>query len=173
VLSPEVRRKDEGKDVGSDGWCFATPFQPDAFRNMPDVVETMHGFVAAFSPERTRVAFLSPNRHGATIDGFLPGRDLLDKLLNISTVEVLGMDGRRRNVNGLLLADFFDFTMSTNPALSGIYRRPRCGRGQGKIGALLMKNISCAQQPIHSFCGEITSSERRPVNPSLWRSTSR
>lgn len=105
----EFIEKTKGK-MEPGRWCFAGPLQPDAFRKMPDVVETVNAFIAAFSPERVRVAFLSPNRHGATVGDFVLGRDLVDELLAVPTVEVLCVDGRRRNVHGLLLADFFDFT---------------------------------------------------------------
>jgi len=95
----------------TDGrWCFACPFQPDARNQMPDVVESVKLFIGGFSPERIRVGFLSPNRHGQEVGKFLPGRDLTQELLAISKVEVMCIDGRQRNKNGLLLADFFDFT---------------------------------------------------------------
>jgi len=51
-----------------------------------------------------------PESAFAHIGAFGPGGDLLNELLNVRTVEVPCVDGRRRNVNGLLLADFFDFT---------------------------------------------------------------
>jgi hypothetical protein len=101
---------DKVRNKGCGRWCYAGPFQPDAFKNMPDVVDSVRLFIAAFQPERVRVVFLSPNRHGAELNSFLPGRDLLDELLQIPTVEVACIDARRRQVNGLLLADFFDFT---------------------------------------------------------------
>lgn len=91
-------------------WCYAGPFQPDAFRKMPDVVKSVESFIGAFSPERARVAFLSPNRHGHSVETFLPGRDLTQELLAVPGVEVMCLDGRQRGKNGLLLADFFDFT---------------------------------------------------------------
>jgi hypothetical protein len=94
----------------SGRWCFAGAFQPEAYNNMPDIVETVQRFIVAFAPERLRVIFLSPNRHGAELSSFLPGRDLSDELLKISSVEVACFDARQRQSNGLLLADFFDFT---------------------------------------------------------------
>lgn len=96
--------------MGSGRWCFAGAFQPDACNKMPDAVETLQRFIAAFAPERLRVIFLSPNRHGAELMSFLPGRDLSDELLQIPSVEVACVDARQRQSNGLLLADFFDFT---------------------------------------------------------------
>ena len=96
--------------MDSGRWCYAGPFQPDAYKNMPDVVDCVAAFVEAFEPERVRVAFLSPNRHGQCVDTVLPGRDLSHELLSIESVEVMFLDGRRRGKNGLVLADFFDFT---------------------------------------------------------------
>src|SRR3981081_2437553 len=44
-------------------WNFACPLQPNRANSMPDVVATIKAFVARFKPERTRVVFLSPDRH--------------------------------------------------------------------------------------------------------------
>lgn len=96
--------------MGSGRWCLACPLQPNAFRHMPDVVASVRAFITAFQPERTRVAFLSPNRHNQVLKDFLPRRDLMQELLSIKNVETLCIDGRKRGKNGLLLADFFDFT---------------------------------------------------------------
>lgn len=104
----EYMDKARGK-MGSGRWCFASPFQPEAFKQMPDIVETTRKFLSYFEPERLRVVFLSPNRHGVDVSQFAPGRDLVDELLQLD-VEVACVDARRRAVNGLLLADFFDFT---------------------------------------------------------------
>ena len=99
------------KEMGSEGrWSYAGPFQPDAYKKMPDVVVSVTAFARAFDPERIRVVFLSPNRHGSELPSFLPGRDLMKELLSIPKVEVMCVDGRQRDKNGLLLADFFDFT---------------------------------------------------------------
>lgn len=94
----------------SGRWCFAGALQPDSFNQMPDVVDTITGFINAFEPERVRVVFLSPDRHGAQLSSFLPGRDLSSELLQIPTVEVACVDARERESNGLFFADFFDFT---------------------------------------------------------------
>lgn len=91
-------------------WCYAGPFQPNAYKKMPDVVASVEAFIKVFNPERVRVAFLSPNRHGHEVGTFVHGRDLRQELLSLSKVEVICVDGRRRGKNGLLLADFFDFT---------------------------------------------------------------
>ena len=78
---------------------------------MPDAVESVQAFVDAFSPERVRVALLSRKQYWVDIaKSFLPNRDITAELLRIPRVEVLCLDGRQRGVNGLLLADLFDFT---------------------------------------------------------------
>lgn len=105
----EYMDKAKGK-MGSGRWCFACALQPDAHNKMPDVVDSVRSFIAAFDPERVRVVFLSPNRHGLELKGFVPGRDLTDELLRINGVEVACVDARHRAANGLFLADFFDFT---------------------------------------------------------------
>ena len=75
---------------------------------MPDVVDTVEAFVDRFGPERTRVLFLSPDQHEVFLqDGHLP---LVDGLRKIPSVEIAWIDARDRTPNGLLIADFFDFT---------------------------------------------------------------
>jgi hypothetical protein len=75
---------------------------------MPDVDVTVEAFVRRFGPERTRVMFLSPDRHGTSLqDVHLP---LIIGLRSIPSVEVAWIDARDRTPNGLLLADVFDFT---------------------------------------------------------------
>lgn len=91
-------------------WCIAGALQPDAYNSMPDIEESLKQFIRYFNPERIRNVFLSPNRHGNVLSDFLPGRDLFDELLNLSNVEVACIDARKRESNGLFLADFFDFT---------------------------------------------------------------
>jgi hypothetical protein len=105
----EYTEKAKGKML--DGrWCYVGPLQPNAHNKMPDVVDSVKQFITIFEPERVRVVFLSPNRHGVSINDFIPGRDLADELLQLPRVEVACIDARRRVVNGLFLADFFDFT---------------------------------------------------------------
>lgn len=89
-------------------WNFACPLQPFAFRNMPGVVKVVQKFVDEFNPERTRVIFLSPDRHDAVLQGDHSG--FAQALQKISSVEVAWIDARERVTNGLLIADFFDFT---------------------------------------------------------------
>ena len=92
-------------------FCFACPFQVDAFKQMPGVVESVRLFRRAFSPERTRVAFLSPNYLNETISLLSPTANIdIIGDLHADGVEAIVIDVRRREANGLLLADFFDFT---------------------------------------------------------------
>jgi hypothetical protein len=89
-------------------WNFAGALQPRERGHMPDVVKTCRAFVRYFEPEHTRVVFLSPDRDGTRLQQ--KHIDLVDGLRRISSVEVCWIDARERGVNGLLLADFFDFT---------------------------------------------------------------
>lgn len=96
--------------MGAGRWCVAGALQPDAFKSMPDIVETTKLFLREFEPERMRLLFLSPTRHGQSLSDYSDGRDLLADLLAIPRVEVACIDARKREANGLLIADFFDFT---------------------------------------------------------------
>lgn len=89
-------------------WNLAGALQPGAAKHMPDVVATCRAFVRYFEPERTRVVFLSPDRRGRFLQK-TAHMGLVDVLLEIPSVEVCWIDARDRTVNGLLLADFFDF----------------------------------------------------------------
>jgi hypothetical protein len=89
-------------------WNFACPIQPFPAKNMPDSVDTVSEFVKRFEPERTRVLFLSPDRRGALLQqAHMP---LISGLKQIPSVEIAWIDARDRTPNGLLIADFFDFT---------------------------------------------------------------
>ncbi len=89
-------------------WNFACPIQPQTCNSMPDAVKTILDFIKRFEPERVRAAFLSPNRNGSHMpqDGLM---NMFDQLWH-EGVECVSIDARHRNANGLLLADFFDFT---------------------------------------------------------------
>jgi len=89
-------------------WSFAGALQPYARNHMPDVVKTCRAFVRYFEPERTRIVFLSPDRHGEPLQE-TEHLVLVDRLREIPSIEVCWIDARNRTVNGLLLADFFDF----------------------------------------------------------------
>jgi len=106
----------KAKNKMPDGrWCFASPLHPHAFKNMPDAVTTVRSFFRIFHPERTRIVFISPNHKGERLDEYAPGQDLVKDMLSIDkSIEVICIDnGSRLNSkihNGLLLADYFDFT---------------------------------------------------------------
>lgn len=89
-------------------WNFASAVQANAANNMPDIVDTCRAFAKYFNPERTRVVFLSPDRHGTFLQKKV-NSDLAKRLRKIASVEVCWIDARDPTANGLLLADFFDF----------------------------------------------------------------
>lgn len=89
-------------------WNFACAIQPFAANKMPDLPQAIDRFVARFVPERTRIAFLSPDHYGTQLQ---PAHDpLIAPLRIIPSVEACWIDARDRTASGLLLADFFDFT---------------------------------------------------------------
>jgi hypothetical protein len=89
-------------------WNFAGSLQPTAANNMPSAAAAIVAFMQRFHPERARAVFLNPDRHGgAHVQAFLSGET--DQLWNAGA-EVIVVDARRRDANGLVLADFFDFT---------------------------------------------------------------
>lgn len=108
-LEKTARILDENTPRFGRRWNFAGALQPRLRHHMPDVVATCRAFVRHFDPERTRVVFLSPDRHGVSLEE-ARHMDLVDGLRNVPSVEVCWIDARDRTVNGLLLADFFDFT---------------------------------------------------------------
>ncbi|HEY4932145.1 MAG TPA: hypothetical protein VII23_11280 [Terriglobales bacterium] len=125
-MGETIRRKQHGQDAPTNflqktadkiiantsrlgrRWNFASALQPNAAKNMPNVVEVCSAFVRYFNPERVRVVFLSPDWHGESLQqeysSLVPG------LRKFPSVEVCWIDAGSRTANGLLLADFFDFT---------------------------------------------------------------
>jgi hypothetical protein len=105
--------KTEGKIVANTPavgtrWNFACPLQRKAVNRMPDAVATCKAFFQPFHPERLRVVLLSPDRRGKPLQNAQV--TLIPMLQRIPSVEVCCVDARDRAANGLLLADFFDFT---------------------------------------------------------------
>ena len=88
---------------------FASALQAGAKKQMPDIVDTVRAFVDRFNPERTRVAFINPDRRGNYLSEELQPK-LIDRLRTIRSLETCSIDARDATANGLLLADFFDFT---------------------------------------------------------------
>jgi hypothetical protein len=107
-LEKTARIIDENTPRFGRRWNFAGALQPHSRNNMPNVVVTCRAFVRRFDPECTRVVFLSPDRHGISLQA-AEHMDMVDGLREIASVEVCWIDARDRTVNGLLLADFFDF----------------------------------------------------------------
>lgn len=89
-------------------WAVASPLQPNARNKMPDVVETVRQFAHTFEPERIRVCFLSPSHSGEESADDV--RATFDRLWKIERVECLTLDARTRARNGLIYADFFDYS---------------------------------------------------------------
>lgn len=86
--------------------CALQPFRANSMRaSLPTICKT---FISWFAPERMRVAFLSPDRNGNLLQD---KHEAMAAILSaIPGVEVCWIDARDRTANGLLLADFFDFT---------------------------------------------------------------
>jgi hypothetical protein len=75
---------------------------------MPSGTDAIRAFIRRFNPEWTRAVFLNPDRHGNRLtNAFLSAES--DRLWSDGT-EVLAVDARSRDMNRLILADFFDFT---------------------------------------------------------------
>lgn len=89
-------------------WNFASPLQPNKSNNMPDVVETVREFYDYFNPERIRVLFLSPDYKGNELQN--SHLVYAQALIKIPSVEVAWINACSKVSNGLLIADFFDFT---------------------------------------------------------------
>ena len=91
---------------------LACAMQPNAVGPTPDLVTICREIYRQLWPERVRVVQIHPRQDNAS-GNLLSSRDV-DRLRRLG-VEVLTIDGRqpatpRQSPNGLLLADFFDFT---------------------------------------------------------------
>jgi hypothetical protein len=112
-LNRYLRKIDRyGQRAGRWFWRFnlACALQPAATPKTPDLVTICQAILATFSPERIRVAQLDPYHDGRA--GMLLSHAEVDRLWS-SDIELLTIDARRFKTgdpNGLLLADFFDFT---------------------------------------------------------------
>ncbi len=90
-------------------WNFAGALQIDEHARMPTGSEAIKEFAHRFSPERVRAVILSPACRRQTIDWNIL-RALTRVLRAIPRCEVMTVDATDENANGLMLADFFDFT---------------------------------------------------------------
>ena len=114
LMSPHEAREDldrflEKIEENTDGhyrWNVASAVQIEAGGNMPNISELVTALEERFSPERIRVAILSPDRHG---DVLAEAPALMQELQGVSSCEAMCIDARSRHRNGLLLADTFDF----------------------------------------------------------------
>ena len=90
-------------------WNLAGALQPDGTGRLPDGPDFIEGFIQRFTPERVRAVILSPGRSG----DYMPvpaHQDLTGTLCALPGVEVMTTDATTRTANGLMYADFFDFT---------------------------------------------------------------
>jgi hypothetical protein len=90
-------------------WCVAAPLQPDRFKRMPEIINTIRAVLAELRPERVRVCVLSPDRRGVAQDPKKLQR-LFRRLWRLGSVECHCIDARDRTANGTLLADFLDYS---------------------------------------------------------------
>lgn len=95
---PELRR-----------WNFASALQIAGTPILPNGCQVIEAFVETFSPERVRAVILSPTRAGKPIE-WNSISSLTETLRDRTACEVLTVDATHRTANGLMLADFFDFT---------------------------------------------------------------
>ncbi len=90
-------------------WNFACPLQPTSTDILPDAPDVIEAFIRRFAPERVRAAILSPDRFGNAMPS--PNLQNMTSILRaLPGVEVMTMDATTRTGNGLIYADFFDFT---------------------------------------------------------------
>lgn len=104
--------KTKGK-MDDGRWCFAGPLHPSPLKNMPTAASAIQKFITTFDPERVRAVLLWPSHNPDDDDVFdsYTVEELLGALQKIDKrVETVCVDGRQRGRNGLVLADFFDFT---------------------------------------------------------------
>ena len=90
-------------------WNFAGALQIVATPNLPNGCQVIKAFVEALSPERVRAIILSPTCRGEPIE-WNSIRSSTENLRDQTACEVLTVDATHRTANGLMLADFFDFT---------------------------------------------------------------
>lgn len=89
------------------------PLHPYPPKNMPTAASAIQHFIKNFDPEWVRAMLLWPSHYRDDDDIF--GSDVVEGLLGVleridKRVETMCVDGRQRGRNGLVLADFFDFT---------------------------------------------------------------
>ena len=97
---------------GKGGWCrwnFAGALQVSEADNLPPGTEVIEEFIRRFVPERVRAVILTPNRSGIALETS-ELRQLIQGLRSLTGCEVMMVDATSRDANGLMYADFFDFS---------------------------------------------------------------
>ncbi|WP_374375998.1 hypothetical protein [Dongia sp.] len=103
------KAKMQQKNVPARRWNFAGALQISATTKIPAADEVVAGFSKYFRPERIRVVLLSPNSRGNHLPQGI-WTALTSKLNLIPEVEIVTVDASKKNANGLIYSDFFDFT---------------------------------------------------------------
>ena len=94
---------------GSRRWNFAGALQVSATCRLSKGTEVIAEFIKHFAPERVRAVILSPDRSGRLLEA----NELLEltqDLRSLTNCEAMIADAISRDANGLIYADFFDFT---------------------------------------------------------------
>lgn len=89
-------------------WNFAGALQITASSKLAKGTDVVDAFAKRFEPERMRVAVLSPDRHGNSLS--VSDHEKIVTALRSVDAEVMSVDATSRIANGLIYADFFDFT---------------------------------------------------------------
>ena len=94
---------------GSQRWNFTGALQVSATGRLPKGPEVVRDFHHRFLPERIRAVILTPDWSGNTLD-WSDIQCLTNTLRTVPGCEVMTVDATDRETNGLMYADFFDFT---------------------------------------------------------------
>jgi hypothetical protein len=97
------------ESIGPGRWCFGGALQAKGAKKLPEALPYVEAFIEAFSPERVRICFLSPDKSDRTIDQFLDLEEVIPAILSMDGVECVFIDAKLLNTNALMMADFFDF----------------------------------------------------------------
>jgi hypothetical protein len=90
-------------------WNFVSAMQTSNTSITSDGVTLISKFATHFSPERIRCAIISPDWQGNYLAESEHTR-ISKALYKIPRTDVLTVDTRQKEKNGLMYADFFDFT---------------------------------------------------------------
>ncbi len=90
-------------------WNFAGALQHPGNKRLQGPANVLAHFECRFEPERIRAVILSPDYDDNQME---PAklRSLINSLRKVRNTEVIMVDANARKANGLLYADFFDFT---------------------------------------------------------------